>query len=300
MSEVTTDEHKIKSHTTKIVAVGNVGCKVVSNISKMAQTDFTREDLILVNSNFRYKCSTEATYISIDKLKHKNITNIFYEADVVIIVAGMGGSTGTKYAIEVAKKAKESGALTLAVVTKPFNFEGIIRSEVAEIGILKLLKKVDALFIERNNTITSSITCTGDINENFQFSKANLLLTAFNLANIFKPSALITIDIEDIRNIMTDVGIAWISSGFESKEDWFSDTARQALSRAMSNLPLYFYDTKNIIFKIVAGDNLNLYEVNKIVETLKQSFPKDVNIIIGASKEIEMKDKAAITLIGTG
>ncbi len=300
MYEVMTDKYKIKSHTTKIVAVGNVGCEVVSNISNMAQTDFAREDLILVNSNFRYKRSTEATYISLDKLKHKNITNIFNEADVVIIVAGMGGSTGTKYAIEVAKKAKESGALTLAVVTKPFNFEGIIRSEVAEIGILKLLKKVDALFIERNNTTTSSITCTGDINEIFQLSKANLLLTAYDLANIFKSSELITIDIEDIRNTMTDVGIAWISNGFGSKDDCLSDAARQALYRAMSDLPLYSDDTKNIIFKIVAGDNLNLYEVNKIVETLQQSFPKDVNIIIGASKDIEMKDKAAITLIGTG
>lgn len=296
MSKMQTDTSKVCSGTIKLIGVGNTGCKLVS---QMARNGLNGADFILVNSDFNYKTIKEATYITVDEINRNELTNIFKETNMVIIVAGMGGRIGTKYTGEIAEIAKATGALTIGIVTKPFNFEGVIRSQVADRGTLQLIKKVDSLFIVPNNQVTSSIVSEGDLNGTFELSDTNIEITVNDIVNIINAPGVINIGIDGMKDVMKNAGLAWIASGIGKKDNPCVNAVNNALFSLMFNVPLYYNDTNDILFKITGGDKLTLFEVNQATDVLKQSFHPDTNIIFGVGRDSDMEDAAEIIVIGT-
>lgn len=297
MSEIQTDSSQICSSTIKLIGVGKAGCKVVA---QMAQTKFVGVDFILVSAEFPRRIPVEeVTYLPINDIYCNEIKSKFIGTDMAIIVVGMGGRIGTRYAAEIAEIAKGTGALTIAIITKPFNFEGVIRSQVADRGILRLLKKVDSLFILPNSQITSSITCEGDLNGAFELSDVNIQNTVSAIVSIINAPAIIDVGIEGMKSVMKDAGLAWISTGMGKRNNRYIKAVDDALAGLMFNVPLYYDDTNNILFKIRGGPEMTLYAVNETLDILKHAFRPDTNIIFGVEQDSDMKDKADIIVIGT-
>jgi cell division protein FtsZ len=218
-------------------------------------------------------------------------------ADMVFVTAGMGGGTGTGSASVVAEVAKRSGALTIAVVTKPFSFEGAHRARTAEAGIKALIPNVDTLIIIPNDRLLDLCDKKTSVDGAFRLADEVLLHGVQAIAEVITVPGLINLDFADVRAIMKDAGPAWMSIGRGTGQNRATDAAREALASPL--LDVSMQGAKGVLFNI-AGADLTLYEVNNAAEVIRQSVDPQANVIFGVVLDPNMGKDVRLTLIATG
>ncbi len=219
-------------------------------------------------------------------------------ADMVFITAGMGGGTGTGAAPIVAEVAKQCGALTIGVVTKPFSFEGAHRSQVADEGINSLLGRVDTLVIIPNDRLLLQCDQKTSVDSAFKMADDVLTRGVQAISEVITVPGLINLDFADVKAIMKDAGPAWMSVGTGSGAHRAVDAAKAALGSPL--LDVAIEGARGVLFNVVGGSSLTLFEVNEAAGVIKQAVDPEANIIFGVAYEPTMDKEVRITLIATG
>jgi cell division protein FtsZ len=219
-------------------------------------------------------------------------------ADMVFVTSGMGGGTGTGSASVVAEIAKQSGALTIAVVTKPFGFEGAHRTQVANEGITRLMGKVDTLIIIPNDKLLTLCDHKTGVDSAFKLADDVLRHGVQAIAEVITTPGLINLDFADVKSIMKDAGPAWMSIGRGSGQNRAVEAAKQALASPL--LDVSINGSKAVLFNVVGSTSLTLFEVNEAADVIRQAVDPEANIIFGVAHDPEMDNDVRITLIATG
>ena len=219
-------------------------------------------------------------------------------ADMVFVTAGMGGGTGTGGAPIVAECAKEMGALTVAVVTKPFIFEGTVRMRNANSGIEYLKEKVDTIIIVPNERLLQALDKKVSIQDAFRMADDVLRQGVQGISDLITVPGVINLDFADVKTIMTDQGEALMGIGTASGENRAVDAAKAAISSPL--LERTIDGAKGIIISVTGSDDLGLLEINEAAQIISDAADPDANIIWGTSINSEMGDEVRITVIATG
>ncbi len=228
----------------------------------------------------------------------EKIKDLLVDTDMVFITAGMGGGTGTGGAPVIAELAKEAGALTVAVVTKPFAFEGIRRMSVAEDGIEELKGKVDTLIVIPNQKLMDVVDKKMTLQEAFRVADSVLGQGVQGISDLITVSGLINVDFADVRAIMTDAGTALMGVGMGTGENRAQMAARTAISSPL--LEVKIDGARGILFNITGGPSLTMSEVSEAAEMISTHADPDANIIFGATIDEAMGDQIKISVIATG
>eukprot|EP00292_Cryptomonas_paramecium_P033536 CAMPEP_0113663100 /NCGR_PEP_ID=MMETSP0038_2-20120614/948_1 /TAXON_ID=2898 /ORGANISM="Cryptomonas paramecium" /LENGTH=292 /DNA_ID=CAMNT_0000578077 /DNA_START=791 /DNA_END=1669 /DNA_ORIENTATION=- /assembly_acc=CAM_ASM_000170 len=226
------------------------------------------------------------------------IGEIVSSGDLVFITAGMGGGTGSGAAPVIAEIAKELGCLTIAVVTKPFVFEGKKRMQQAIDGIAELKNRVDTLIVVSNDKLLKIIPENTPLQDAFSVADDVLRQGVVGISEIIIKPGLINVDFADIRSIMAESGNALMGIGTASGKNRAHDASIAAISSPL--LDFSIKDAKGIIFSIVGGHTMTLHEINTAAEIIYQAVDSNANIIFGALVDDGMEDKISITVIATG
>lgn len=219
-------------------------------------------------------------------------------ADMVFITAGKGGGTGTGAAPVIAEVAKELGALTVGVVTRPFSFEGRKRSLQADEGINKLKDKVDTLIIIPNDRLLQVADKKTSILDAFRVADDVLRQGVQGITDLITVPGLINLDFADIRTIMANAGSALMGIGVASGENRASDAAKAAISSPL--LEASIEGAQGVLLNISGGSDLGLFEVNEAAEIIANAAHPEANIIFGAVIDDSLGDEARVTVIATG
>jgi cell division protein FtsZ len=220
-------------------------------------------------------------------------------ADMVFVTAGEGGGTGSGAAPVIAEIAKnEIGALTVGVVTRPFEFEGATRARQAEEGIRKLREVVDTLLVIPNERLLSVVERRTSILDAFKEADNVLRQGVQGITDLITIPGLINLDFADVRTIMTDAGTAVMGVGIGSGESRAADAARAAIASPL--LEEAIDGATGILLNITGGRNLGLFEVNEAAEIVAAAAERDANIIFGAVIDEQQEDEVSVTVIGTG
>jgi cell division protein FtsZ len=225
------------------------------------------------------------------------IAEVVAGADMVFVTAGMGGGTGTGSASVVAEIAKKAGALTIAVVTRPFSFEGTHRAKTAEEGIRALNGNVDTLIIVPNDRLLDLCDQKTSVDGAFRVADEVLLHGVQAIAEVITVPGLINLDFADVRTIMKDAGPAWMSIGRGTGQNRAVDAAKEALASPL--LDVSIEGATGVLFNI-AGSSLTLHEVNDAAEVIRQAVDPKANVIFGVMLDPEMGNDVRLTLIATG
>jgi cell division protein FtsZ len=299
----------------KVIGLGGSGCNA---ITRMVREQLHGVEFIAMNTDAQHLEITEAMQrIQIGEkltrgmgaggdhnIGHKAaeesrdlIRDAVSGADMIFITAGMGGGTGTGSATVVAEMAKQTGALTIAVVTKPFSFEGTHRNKTAEDGINALMDHVDTLIIIPNDRLLD--LCDQKMSVDGAFSMADEVLHhgVQAIAEVITVPGLINLDFADVKTIMKDAGPAWMSIGRGTGQNRAIDAAKQALASPL--LDVSMQGAKRVLFN-VSGANLTLYEVNNAAEVIRQAVDPNANVIFGVVLDANMGNDVRLTLIATG
>ncbi len=218
--------------------------------------------------------------------------------DMVFIAAGMGGGTGTGGIPVVADVAKQSGALTIAVVTKPFTFEGTHRAEVCEEGLVNLSGKVDTLIIIPNDRLLQLCDAKTTVDSAFRLADDALLLGVQAISEVVTVPGLINLDFADIKSVMKDSGPAWMSVGKAGGQSRAAEAAKAALASPL--LDLSVNGATGVLFNITGGPSLTLFECNEAAQVISQAVDADANIVFGVVFDPKMDSEVRITVIATG
>jgi cell division protein FtsZ len=219
-------------------------------------------------------------------------------SDMVFITAGMGGGTGTGAAPIIARIARETGALTIGVVTKPFTFEGTKRREVADEGIEALKEHVDTLIAIPNDRLLEIVDRRASIQQAFCVADDVLRQGIQGISELITVPGLINLDFADVRSIMAEGGAALMAIGHGEGEDKAEQAAEQAI--ASSLLDVTIDGARGILFNVSGGPDLSLFDVNEAAEIIRKTAHPEANIIFGAVIDEAMADKIRITVIATG
>jgi cell division protein FtsZ len=236
---------------------------------------------------------SQAAEESIEKIKE-----LLVDVDMVFITAGMGGGTGTGASPVIARVAKESGALTVGVVTKPFAFEGARRMILAEDGIDKLRKEVDTLIVIPNQRLLDVVDRKMTLLEAFKIADGVLGQAVAGIADIIVTPGLVNVDFADVKTIMKDAGTALLGIGTGVGENRSQMAARAAVSSPL--LDLSIEGARGVLFNIAGGPDLTMYEVDEAARIIQGSADPDANVIFGAVIKDEFSDQIRITVIATG
>ncbi|MBI2593844.1 cell division protein FtsZ [Candidatus Daviesbacteria bacterium] len=228
----------------------------------------------------------------------QKIQDVLEGADMVFLTAGMGGGTGTGSISVAASVAKQVGALTVAVVTKPFAFEGSKRMVVAEEGIEEVRDKVDALIVIPNQRLLEVVDKTMSLFEAFKLADSVLGQGVQGISDLIVMPGLINVDFADVRTIMTSAGSALMGIGQAGGENRAATAARMAIASPL--LEVSIEGAKGVLFNIVGGPDLSMTEVNEAAQIIAQAAEPDANIIFGATIKEEMVDMVKISVIATG
>ena len=226
------------------------------------------------------------------------IFNALRGADMVFVTAGMGGGTGTGAAPVIAGVARECGALTVGVVTRPFTFEGRKRAMQAEMGIEELRENVDTLIVIPNDRLLEIVDKKTPMMEAFREADNVLRQAVQGISDLIAVPGLINLDFADVKAIMTERGSALMGIGVASGENRAAEAARKAIMSPL--LETSINGARGIIINITGGPNLSLYEVNEAAEIVVSACDPDVNMIFGASIDDSMTDDIKVTVIATG
>ncbi len=219
-------------------------------------------------------------------------------SDMVFLTCGLGGGTGTGAIPEVAKLAKDIGALTVAVVTKPFTFEGAQRRRIAEDGYDRLLQHVDAIITIPNDRVLQIIDKKTSLMDAFKVVDDVLRQGVQGIAELITIPGLINVDYADVKAIMEDSGSALMGIGRASGENRAVEAAKQAIASPL--LELSIDGAKGILFTISGGSDLGMHEVAEAAKVITGSADEDAKVIFGASIDEDMSEEIRITVVATG
>lgn len=300
----------------KVIGIGGGGCNAVN---RMIDSGLTGVDFIAVNTDAQAlgaskaptklrigydltkglgagadpEIGKKAAEESLDEIKES-----LDGADMVFITAGMGGGTGTGGAPVVARVAKELGALTVGVVTRPFTFEGKPRCSQAEMGVKNLRETVDTLITIPNDRLLQVVEKRTSILDAFRMADDILRQGVQGIADLIMIPGLINLDFADVRTIMTDAGSALMGIGHASGDDRAIEAAKAAISSPL--LETSIEGAKGVLMSVTGGPDLGLFEVNEAAAIISEAADPDANIIFGAVIDESMGDKIRVTVIGTG
>jgi cell division protein FtsZ len=219
-------------------------------------------------------------------------------ADMVFLTAGMGGGTGTGATPVVANIARELGALTIGVVTRPFTFEGSKRRTVAEEGIARLKEEVDTLIVIPNDRLLQIVEKRVSLQDAFGIADDVLRQGIQGISELITVPGLINLDFADVRSIMSEGGAALMAVGKGAGEARASEAAQEAISSRL--LDVTIDGARGILFNITGGDDLSLFEVNEAAEIIRETAHPEANIIFGAVIDEALEDEVRITVVATG
>jgi cell division protein FtsZ len=228
----------------------------------------------------------------------EDLAEIFEGADMVFITAGIGGGTGTGASPIIARLAKETGALTIGVVTRPFTFEGNRRRLVAEEGLEKLQEEVDTLIVIPNDRLLQIVDKKASIQEAFRVADDVLRQGIQGIAELITVPGLINLDFADVRTIMSEGGAALMAIGQASGENRAVDAAQKAIASTL--LDITIDGARGILFNVTGGPDLTLFEVNEAAEVIREKAHPEANIIFGAVIDESIDGSISITVIATG
>ncbi len=228
----------------------------------------------------------------------EKIKNMLEGSDMVFLTAGMGGGTGTGATSVVASIAKEIGALTVVVVTKPFLFEGTRRMVTAEEGLESLKDKADTLIVIPNQRILDVVDRKLSLLDAFKVADSVLTQGVQGISEIITQPGLINVDFADVRTIMSDAGSSLMGIGSGIGENRAESAARAAISSPL--LELSMDGARGVLFNIVGGEDLTMTEVDEAAKIISNAADPDANIIFGATIDETMHDQIRITVVATG
>jgi len=300
----------------KVIGLGGGGCNA---ITRMVREQIRGVEFIGANTDAQALAITEAPirvqlgekltrglgvggdHIMGQKAAEESrdeLKELIVGADMVFITCGMGGGTGTGAASVIAEISKQAEALTIAVVTKPFTFEGAHRNEVANDGIFRLLGKVDTLIIIPNDRLLDLCDETTGVDNAFKLADDVLRHGVQAIAEVITVPGLINLDFADVKTVMKDAGPAWMSIGVGAGKNRAIDAAKEALASPL--LDISVAGAKGVLFNIAGGPGLTLFEVNDAAETIREAVDPAANIIFGVVHDPSMKEEVRLTLIATG
>jgi cell division protein FtsZ len=300
----------------KVIGMGGAGCNA---ITRMVREQIRGVEFIAMNTDSAHLEITEAPVrIALgEKLTRglgaggdhnvgrrsaeetrDEIKQAITGADMVFLAAGMGGGTGTGSIAVVAEMAKQSGALTIATVTKPFAFEGSRRMQVAEEGITQLIQKVDTLIIVPNDRLLELSDNKTSVDGAFKMADEILCHAVQAIAEVITVPGLVNLDFADIRAIMKDAGPAWMSMGRGSGQNRAVNAAKEALASPM--LDVSITGAKGVLFNVAGGSSLTLFEVSDAAKVIGEAVDPEANIIFGVNVDPNMGNEVRLTLIATG
>jgi cell division protein FtsZ len=301
----------------KVVGVGGGGGNA---INRMIKGNIQGVEFIAVNTDAQALFFSEAPYqirigdkltkglgaggdwqIGADAAKESEdeLRKAVADADMVFITAGMGGGTGTGASPLISQLAKEAGALTIGVVTRPFTFEGSKRREVAEQGITELTERVDTLIVIPNDRLLELVDKNDSMQKAFSFADDVLRQGIQGISELITVPGLINLDFADVRTIMSKGGSALMAVGRANGETRAVDAAYAAVSSPL--LDVTIDGATGVLFNVTGGTDLTLHEVDEAARVIRDMAHPDVNLIFGAVMDPEMDDgEIQITVIATG
>ena len=232
------------------------------------------------------------------KESEQEIADALAGADMVFVTAGMGGGTGTGAAPVIAKIAKDSGALTIGVVTRPFSFEGPKRGKSAAEGLAKLKENVDTLIVIANNNLLQIVDKKAPIMEAFKMVDDVLLQGVSGISDLITKPGIINLDFADVKTAMAGQGTALMGIGSASGENRAAEATRKAIASPL--LEAKIEGATNVLLSVKGGADMSLFEAQEASETIAQAAGTDIDIIFGTTIDMEMEGELVVTVIATG
>lgn len=300
----------------KVVGVGGAGCNAVSRMIAVGlkgvefiAVNTDAQALFLCDADQRIHIGTTVTRglgagsdpeIGRQAMEEsaEDLQAALDGADMVFIAAGMGGGTGTGAAPVVAKLAKQSGALTVGVITRPFTFEGRIRMQAAEKGIAQLAEQVDALITIPNDRLLRIVDPRYPITETFKIADDILRQGVQGISDIITVPGLINVDFADIQAIMSNAGSALMGIGMGKGDNRAQKAAESAIQSPL--LETSIDGARGVLFNIVGCKDMSLQEVNEAAAIISSAVDPEANIIFGALVDERLNDELRITVLATG
>ncbi len=301
----------------KVIGIGGGGSNAVS---RMATSDFRGVEFVVINTDAQaLKASPVSNKLQIGEKLTKGLgagsnpeigrkaaiedtdkmLSILEGCDMVFITSGLGGGTGTGASPIVANLAKEMGILTVAVVTKPFQFEGRVRARQAEDGLMELKAAVDTLIVIPNQRLLNVVERQTSFLDAFRIADSILQQAAQGISDLVVIPGLINLDFADVRTIMAEKGLALMGTGTASGENRATEAANRAInSPLLENVSIE--GSKGVLINITGSSNLSLYEVNEASSAIFEAAHPDAHVIFGAVVDEKMADEVKVTVIATG
>ncbi len=300
----------------KVIGVGGGGCNAVN---RMIEEGLSGIEFITVNTDAQALLLSKApTRVRIgDKVTRglgaggdpemgrkaaeesaEELYEVLKGSDMIFVTAGLGGGTGTGAAPIISQIAKEVGALTIGVVTRPFAFEGWRRQQSAESGISKLKEHADTLIVIPNDRLLQIVDKRASLQEAFRVADDVLHQGIQGISELITVPGLINLDFADVRTIMSEGGAALMAVGRASGEDRSRVAAEMAISSQL--LDITIDGARGILFNVTGGPGLTLFEVTQAAAIIKETAHPDVNLIFGAVIDPSMNEEIRVTVIATG
>jgi cell division protein FtsZ len=300
----------------KVVGVGGGGCNAVNRMIdeglggiEFIAVNTDAQALLLSRATCRVRIGDKVTRglgagsnPEVGRKAAEESAEELYEvlkgSDMVFVTAGLGGGTGTGAAPIVAQIAKEVGALTIGVVTRPFTFEGSRRLQSAEAGTAKLKEHADTLIVIPNDRLLQIVDKKASLHDAFRMADDVLRQGIQGISELITVPGLINLDFADVRTIMSEGGAALMAVGSAAGEDRARIAAEAAVSSQL--LDITIDGARGILFNVTGGSGLTLFEVNQAAAIIKETAHPDVNLIFGAVIDPNMGDNIRLTVIATG
>ena len=311
------DEKSAPPARMKVVGVGGAGTNAVN---RMIEAGLTGVDFVAINTDLQALTASKAPIkIQIGRNTTKGlgagadpeigrksieedkeaVVNALQEADMVFVTAGLGGGTGTGASPVVAEIAKDLGALTVAIVTRPFLFEGPKRMQRAEEGVEELKERVDTLITIPNQRLLQIVDRKTPLNEAFRFADDILLQATRGISDLISVPGLINLDFADVRTVMSEMGDALMGSAVASGENRAVEATQKALNSPLLE-EVSIAGALGVLVNITGGPDLALHEVNDATTMVFEAAGPEANIIFGAVIDDQMGDQVRVTVIATG
>lgn len=301
----------------KIIGIGGAGCNTVNS---MIEHNLENVDFIVANSDLQSLRQSKANnkiQLGVKTTKGlgcganpeigrrsteedlDHILEQLAEADIVFIVAGMGGGTGSGGAPVIARALKDRGILSIAVVTKPFSFEGKRRMLVAEQALETLKKEVDTLIVVPNEKLLGLVDRSVSMIAAFEMINKLLIHSVKSISSIISKSGHINVDFADLRTIMKGMGLAMMGTGTASGQDRAVQAARKAISsELLENMDIK--SARGVLLNVCGGPDLSLHEISDAANVIYDLSNKDAHIIVGSVIDPEMHDEIVVSVVATG
>ena len=310
------ENNTIEGARIKVIGVGGGGNNAVD---RMIEAGVTKAEFICVNTDAQQLSSVKAPTVLQIGTKLTNglgagakpevgrqaaeetkdeIKNIVKDAEMVFVTAGMGGGTGTGAAPIIAEAAKSLGILTVAVVTKPFFFEGPQRMRNAEEGIKQLAERVDAIVTIPNDLLLKIADKKVTINDSFKLADDVLRQGVQGIIEVITQRGIMNCDFADVRTIMKDSGVAHMGIGIGKGESAAQDAVRAAIESPL--LETSIEGATNVLLNITGGSEFSLVDMGEVSGIVREMVSEEANIIVGTAMDDALKDEIKVTLIATG